>query len=115
MRAMKRFEFALKEARIPHQIMKLIYCDEDYYERVCYVLATNHPDSDMSDRIRMLNQRMFEIKKTRNLMRLSTRLYGREEREFEKWEDFFDLYGRCYPEQTQRIKPIVLSRNRARN
>ena len=42
--------------------MKFIYFDEDGRERVCYALATDHPDPDMMRRINIVNQKkMFEM------------------------------------------------------
>ena len=83
----KEFNLSFREARVETQIMKLIYSDVDERRRVCYVLGTDHPDSDVAKRIRFLDTgKIFEIHKIRNLLKLPTTLEGREQREFDEWE-----------------------------
>ena len=87
MEIIKRVQFEFREARVETQIMKLIYSDVDEGRRVCYVLATDHPDSDVAKRIRFLDTgKIFEIHKVRNRLKLPTTLQWRERRGFEEWE-----------------------------
>ena len=78
---MKGLEAGLDDARAEMEFIKLIYEGNDRNERVCYVLATDHPDSDVTKRIRTTDTRkIFDIHKIRNLLKLPTTLEGREQR-----------------------------------
>ena len=113
---MKGLETGLDDARAEMEFIKLIYEDNDGDERVCYVLATDHPGSDVIERIRTLSTgKIFEIYKTRNLLKLPTTLGGRELSKCEKWEEFLNLYDECYSEGSERIRDTIINQKKTRN
>ena len=111
---MVRLLLELDQVRVKLKFFKLSYSSQP--KRVCYLLGTNHHFHDLAKRVQMADKtKIFTVEEVRLTLKLSESLGKKKINQFEKWEQFLEIYCKLYPKQSVVRKYTKNNKNNIKN